>query len=56
LIPKNAQDKVNQALNEKGIDADLSKIKPEDLDEIIRQLDDISVDVEGKETVKIYCE
>ena len=56
LIPKNAQDKVNQALNEKGIDADLSKIKPEDLDEIIKQLDDISVDVAGKETVKIYCE
>jgi membrane peptidoglycan carboxypeptidase len=56
LIPKNAQDKVNQALNEKGIDADLSKIKPDDLDEIIRQLDDISVDVEGKETVKIFCE
>jgi len=56
FIPKDAQHKVNEALQEKGIETDFSKIKPEDLDEILRQLDDLSVDVEGKETVKIYCE
>ena len=56
FIPKDAQGKVNEALHEKGIDVDFSKLKPEDLDEILRQLDDFSVNVEGKETVKIYCE
>jgi len=56
FIPKDAQGKVNEALQEKGIDADFSKLKPEDLDEILGQLDDLSVNVEGKETVKIFCE
>ncbi len=56
FIPKDAQGKVNDALHEKGINADFSKLKPEDLDEILRQIDDLSVNVEGKETVKIYCE
>jgi hypothetical protein len=56
FIPKNAQGKVNEALQEKGIDADFSKLKPEDLEEILGQLDDLSVNVEGKETVKIFCE
>jgi DNA-directed RNA polymerase subunit F len=56
FIPKDAQGKVNEALQGKGIETDFSKIKPEDLDEIIHQLSDLTVDVEGKETVKIFCE
>jgi uncharacterized protein YpuA (DUF1002 family) len=56
FIPKNAQAQVNEALHEKGMDIDFSKIKPEDLEEIIRQLDDLSVNVEGKETVRIFSE
>jgi hypothetical protein len=56
FIPKDAQGKVNEALHEKGIEADFTKLKPEDLDEILRQLDDLSVNVEGKETVRIFCE
>ncbi len=56
FIPKDAQVKVNKALHEKGIETDFTKMKPEDLKEIITQLDDFSVDVEGKETIKIFCE
>jgi membrane peptidoglycan carboxypeptidase len=56
FIPKNAQDKVNEALQGKGMETDFSKIKPEDLEEIIRQLDDLSVNVDGKETVRIFSE
>lgn len=56
FIPKDAQGKVNEALHEKGIEADFTKIKPEDLDEILLQLDDLSVNVEGHETVRIFCE
>lgn len=56
LIPKSAQSQVNDALHEKGIEMDFSQIKPEDLDNIVRQLDDLTVDVEGKESVRIFCE
>ena len=56
FIPKDAQGKVNEALHEKGIDADFKDLKPENLEEILSQLDDLSINVEGKETVKIFCE
>ena len=56
FIPKDAQVKVNEALHEKGIEADFTRIKPEDLDDLISQLDNLTVNVEGKETVKVFCE
>ena len=56
LIPKSAQTQVNDALHEKGIEMDFSQIKPEDLENIVKQLDDLTVDVEGKESVRIFCE
>lgn len=56
LIPKSAQNQVNDALHEKGIEVDFSQLKPEDLENIVRQLDDLSVDVEGKESVRVFCE
>jgi len=56
FIPKDAQNKVNQALQDQGINADFTNLKPEDLEEILHQLDDLSVNVEGKETVRVFCE
>jgi hypothetical protein len=56
FMPKDVQGKVDEALSEKGINMDFSSIKPEDLDEILIHLKDLTVDVEGKETVKIFCE
>ena len=56
FVPQHAQGEVNKALREKGIDLDFSKIKPEDLDEIVTQLNDLTVDVEGKEKVRVFCE
>lgn len=56
FMPKHVQGSVNEALHEKGIDMDFSSIKPEDLEELITNLNDLTVDVEGKETVKIFCE
>ena len=56
FIPKDAQGKVNEALHEKGIDTDFSKIKPEDLEDLIEQLNDLTVDVEGKEKIRVFCE
>jgi hypothetical protein len=56
FMPKHVQGRVDEALNEKGIDMDFSSIKPEDLEEIVTNLNDLTIDVEGKETVKIFCE
>jgi hypothetical protein len=56
LIPKQAHAKVNQALREKGMEIDFTQLKPEDLEEIIYQLNDLSVEVEGKEKVRVFCE
>ena len=56
LIPKQAHHKVNEALREKGLEMDVTQIRPEDLEEIVYQLNDLSVDVEGKEKVRIFCE
>ena len=56
FIPHHAQTKVNEALKEKGIDFDFKKVTSEDLEDLITQLDDLTVDVEGKEKVRIYCE
>lgn len=56
IIPQQAQGPVHEALKAKGLDVDLGKITPEDLDDIISNLDDLTVDVEGKEQVRVFCE
>jgi len=56
FIPKNVQGKVDDALNEHGINIDLDKITPEDLEELMVHLNDLTVDVEGKEKIRIFCE
>lgn len=56
LIPKDARHKVNSALSEKGLDIDFNKITPQDIEELMVHLNDLTVDVEGKETVRVFCE
>jgi hypothetical protein len=56
FMPKHVQGRVDEALHEKGINMDFSSIKPEDMEEIVTNLNDLTIDVEGKETVKIFCE
>jgi hypothetical protein len=54
LIPSVAQDRVNQALREQGMDFDVKQIKPETINELIDQLQDLSVDVDQQsDDVKI---
>lgn len=54
VIPPQAQDKVNRALREQGVDFDITTIKPENLDELIDELRDLSVDIEHeRDDVKI---
>jgi hypothetical protein len=56
FLPDDAQSQVKNALREKGINADLSKLTPADIEELIANLDDLTVDVEGKQKVRIYSE
>lgn len=57
LIPPQARLKVDAALHEQGIDLDLNQIKPENLEDLIYQLKDLTVDIDDKKgKVKVYCE
>jgi SHOCT-like protein len=57
IVPPQAHERVNRALHKHGID--LSQIRPENLEEIVNHLDDISVDVEDgarKAKVRMFAE
>ncbi|MBN2246918.1 MAG: hypothetical protein JW755_13855 [Candidatus Aminicenantes bacterium] len=56
FIPQSIKPKVDAALKDQGVDIDLSKMKPEDLEELITNLNDLTVEVEGKEKVRVFCE
>lgn len=56
VIPQAAQQPVRDALKAKGLDVDLTKITPKDLDDILANLDDLTVDVDGPEKVRVFCE
>lgn len=59
LIPVQAQDEVNSALRQQGLTLDLTQIKPENLDELIDQLGDLTVDVDQKQNdlkIRVFAE
>lgn len=56
LLPNDVQGKVDEALKDKGISLDFSQINEDNLEDIVESLRDLTVDVEGQERVKIFCE
>ena len=56
FIPESARDKVSDALKDHGVDMDLKRMRSEDLEELIENLNDLQVEVEGEETVRVFCE
>jgi len=61
LIPQQAHGHLDEALNRHGVPLTLSQIKPENLEELIDHLEDLTVDVNGKEgnaatKVRVFCE
>ncbi len=56
FIPREAHAKVNQAFKDQGLDIDLARITPQDLEEIVSNLDDMTIEVDGKDKVRIFCE
>lgn len=58
LLPAGVHDQINKALKENGLDLDVSKIRPENLEEVVEHLGELTVDVEGNrgEKVRVFCE
>ena len=57
LIPPQARDQVNDAMHKKGIDFDIGKLTPANLEELLEQLNDLQVDVDNERAkVRIFCE
>jgi hypothetical protein len=57
LIPPQARDQVNAALARQGVPFDLNQLKPENLEAMIEQLGDLTVDVDNERAkVRIFCE
>lgn len=60
LIPAQAHGQLDEAFSKHGVPVTLSQIKPENLEELIDHLDDLTVDVNGNDgktvKVKVFCE
>lgn len=57
LIPPQAREHVNEAMREQGMEFDLNQLKPENLEELVDQLNDLTVDVDHAHAkVRIFCE
>src|SRR6201985_756177 len=56
-IPAHARDQVNDALRKEGIPFDIHKLTPDNLEEMIEHLRDLSVDVDNEHAkVRVFCE
>lgn len=61
LLPAQALNRANDAMHAQGIPIDLSQIRPENLEELVEQLTDLTVDVDQKDAsskvkVRVFCE
>ncbi|GIF72289.1 hypothetical protein Asi02nite_18070 [Asanoa siamensis] len=57
LIPQDALGQVNLQLHRSGVPIDLTQLKPQQLEDLIEHLDDITVDVDSPEgKVQVFCE
>jgi hypothetical protein len=60
LIPAQAHGQLDEALSKHGVPITLSQIKPENLEELIDHLEDLTVDVNGTDgnatKVRVFCE
>ncbi|MEV5575476.1 hypothetical protein AB0L06_36020 [Spirillospora sp. NPDC052269] len=57
LIPPQALTKVNESLEQSGVPIDLTQLKPQDLEELIEHLDDVTVDINDPGSkVQVFCE
>ena len=57
LIPPRALTQLNAKLDESGVPVDLTQLRPQDIEELIDQLDDVTVDVDDPTSkIQVFCE
>jgi hypothetical protein len=57
LIPPQALERVNVELGKSGVPFDLSQLKPEQLEELVDHLDEMTVEVDQTDArVRVFCE
>lgn len=61
LVPVQAHEQIDEAFRKHGLPLTLSQIKPENLEELVEQLEDLTIDVASKEKhqdvkVRVFCE
>jgi hypothetical protein len=57
LVPPQALDQANDQLQRSGMTIDLTKLKPEDIDELVDHLGEMTVEVESADAkVHVFCE
>jgi Asp-tRNA(Asn)/Glu-tRNA(Gln) amidotransferase B subunit len=57
LIPPRALTQINTQLDKSGVPIDLTQLKPQDIEELIEQLDDVTVDViDSDSKIQVFCE
>jgi hypothetical protein len=57
VIPPQARDQINANMARNGVPFDIGQIRPENLEEMIEQINDLQVDVDNERTkVRVFCE
>ncbi|MEN3614113.1 hypothetical protein AAH979_31750 [Plantactinospora sp. ZYX-F-223] len=57
LIPPQALERANAELNKSGVPFDLTQLKPEQLEALVEQLDEMTVEVDQPDAkVRVFCE
>ncbi|MGC9381713.1 SHOCT-like domain-containing protein [Streptomyces sp. MH13] len=57
LVPPQALAKANAELNRSGVPIDLTELKPQQMEDLVDQLDEVAIDVDDSGTkVRVFCE
>jgi uncharacterized protein YbaP (TraB family) len=57
VLPPEARDQLNARMRTQGVALDLNQLKPENLEDLIDQLNDLTVDVDQEGAkVRVFCE
>jgi hypothetical protein len=57
VIPPQAREQINAEMAKNGVPFDIGQVRPENLEEMLDQLNDLQVDVDQERTkVRVFCE
>ena len=57
VIPPQARDQINAEMAKNGVPFDIGQMRPENLEEMLDQLNDLQVDVDNERAkVRVFCE